>query len=131
LARLPTRVSTNDVKLGMKIAGGALMPSVATILFNLLNFVFDNYEISPKPTPSESTFDIAVGCALAILGICLTAPTQDTSNRLILLLIAILLLIIGAELLAPVFLHWSKMLMVGLVDLVAFFSVAWAIWIAG
>jgi len=60
-----------NVALFLKITAGAAVPTIATVIFNVLNFFVDNYRNPHLPELSDSTYDVAVGCAFAILGICL------------------------------------------------------------
>jgi hypothetical protein len=83
-----------------KITAGALIPSAATIIFNLLNFLFENRQTIPLP--------VAVGCASTLIGICVATKEQATSNKLIIMFSGLILLIIGGELLAPVLLNVKK-----------------------
>lgn len=119
--------TSGNMRFAIRIAGGALIPSFATIIFNSLNYIFDNYR---KATPSEmspATFDIAVGCAFAIFGICITSQNHVVVNKLQILLMVLIFLIIGGEMLIPAFFGVSKIAMITIVDIAAFVGLCWAI----
>jgi hypothetical protein len=106
---------------------GALIPSLAVIIFNLLNFVFDNYENIPRPHLPKSVFDISVGCAFAIVGIAVTAKEKELMARLTVGSIIVILAILGVGLILPFFLIIEKGLAIWLVNILSFFVLGWAI----
>ena len=119
-----------DAAVVVKIMGGAAIPSAATIVFNLLNFLFDNFGKTPLPSVSESTFDIAVGCSFAIVGICITTADRETMLKLVFLLVALIFLVLG-EHLVDVFLRWNRIVLTMGVNIIAFIGLSWAIAQAG
>jgi hypothetical protein len=113
--------------LVLKITAGAFIPSAATIIFNLLNFAFENYDKHPRPKPSESAFDIAAGCAFSLIGICVTVKNSSVSNRLLVIFACLILFLIAGDMLAPMFLDLNRLLMVVIVNTVSFAALAYAI----
>jgi hypothetical protein len=111
----------------LKIIAGALIPAAATIIFNLLNFLFENYSVKQIPSINVSNFDVAVGCTFSIIGICVAAKEHETSNRLLIIFTALILILIAGELLMPIFLHIDKLYAICAVDLLALFALAWSI----
>jgi hypothetical protein len=104
----------------IKILSGALVPSLATLVFNLLNFFIENYRLNPLPHPSDSTYDFSVGCIFAIFGIGVAATNPDHGRYLMTLAIILLLLLIFGEVLAPTFLYWNKFVIIWVFNVVSF-----------
>jgi hypothetical protein len=109
-----------------KIAAGALIPSFATIIFNYLDFFFDNYMFSPMPVTPASVFDIGVGCAFSLVGVCIGSKDHALTNSFLIIFVFLLLLILGGGLIV-VLGHWNKLLMVWIVNVICFVALTWAI----
>jgi hypothetical protein len=114
----------------VRVASGALIPSVASIVFNLLNFFVDNAGKTPMPHPTESAFDISVGCVFSILGIAITSDSKDASRWLFVCAILILLASILCEILGPAFWQWDKNIFVWIVNAISFAVLSAAIIVA-
>lgn len=110
-----------------KILGQALVPSGATVIFNLLSFFFENFHANPIPKPGASSYDFGVGCVFAIFGIGITASGAHISKGLINLSMILLLGLVFLELLAPAIWDWDKLSMIVLVDAVSFVCLCIAI----
>jgi hypothetical protein len=106
---------------------GALIPSLATITFNLMHFFFENYSIVPRPKISESSYDISVGCAFSLIGICVTVGDQRVTIRALIVFVSLILSMMFFNLLAPALLEWSKAFTVWLVNILSFAALAYAI----
>jgi len=111
----------------VKILSGALVPSLATLVFNLLNFFIENYRLNPLPHPSDSTYDFSVGCIFAIFGIGVAATNPDYGRYLMTLSIILVLLLIFGEVLAPTFLNWDKFLIIWVLNALSFTALSIAI----
>jgi hypothetical protein len=62
-ARLRTR--SLDSMLLLKIVSGAMIPALATIIFNLLNYFVETYRATQiNPDLSASVYDIAPGLTI-------------------------------------------------------------------
>jgi hypothetical protein len=109
-----------------KVFGAVLIPSVATIIFNLLNFFFENYQKTPLPPLTDSVYDISVGCAFSLIGIAVTVRDSDLTRQFIMLFVVLLFLIPGG-LIIPVFAHWSRFYTVWSINLMSLFVLSWAI----
>ena len=109
-----------------KIGFLALIPSAGSVVFNALNHIF-NHLGEKRPPLDESAFDISVGCAFTIVGMCITAKQHNTGNTLLFLFVAILLIIIGGELIVPVYFDVSKFTAVAVVNCISFFSLCYSI----
>jgi hypothetical protein len=117
------------VGLVLKIAAGAAIPAIATLIFNLLNFFVDNYRDPNPPKVAESTFDFAVGCAFAILGICFGAD-KETTLKLVVLLVSLILATLAGDVLY-LMLHWNRLGLIIAVNALSLLGLAWAIAKAG
>ncbi|MCK1580677.1 hypothetical protein IVB03_14065 [Bradyrhizobium sp. 168] len=109
-----------------KISAGALIPAIATIIFNILNFFFENYTTAPLPKLPESIFDVGVGCAFSLVGVCVASKQHVLTNTFLLVFVFLLLLILGGQVLV-IFLHWEKFVIVWLTNLFCFIALSWAI----
>ncbi len=114
----------------VKITAGALIPSFATIVFNLLNFILENYSKRPLPGIDPADYDIAAGCVFSIIGICVTAKEHAISSRLAVTCVFLILFVLFGDIL-PTLLQVSKFLMVVIVDGVALAALCWSIAEAG
>ena len=115
----------SNLALGLKIAAGAAIPTIATLIFNLLNFFVDNYRNPNPPQLSDSTYDVAVGCAFAILGICFGAD-KETTLKLVVLIVTLILAALASDVLYLAF-HWNRLGLIFAVNLLSFAGLAWAI----
>jgi hypothetical protein len=113
-----------------KLTAGAFIPAAATIIFNILNFFFENYRSNPLPKMPESVFDVGVGCAFSLVGVCVTAKEHALSKTFLLIFVGLLLLILGGQVLV-VFGHWEKFYIVWFTNLICFITLSWAITEAG
>ena len=118
-----------NLALFLKIAAGAAIPAIATLIFNLLNFLVDNYRNPNPPEVSSSTYDVAVGCAFAILGICFGAD-KDTNLKLIVLLVTLILAVLAGDV-VYLALHWNRLGLIMVINFFSFLGLAWAIAKAG
>jgi hypothetical protein len=118
-----------NVALFLKITAGAAIPTIATVIFNVLNFFVDNYRNPKPPELSDSTYDVAVGCAFAILGICFGAD-KETALKLVVLLVSLILATLAGDVLYLA-LHWNRLGLIFAVNLLSFAGLAWAIAKAG
>ena len=114
------------VSLVSKVFGAVLIPSVATIIFNLLNFFFENYQTNPLPPLNASVYDISVGCAFSLIGIAVTVKDRDLTQQFIILFVVLLFLVLGG-LIIPVFVHWSRLYTVWCINILSLFVLSWAI----
>jgi hypothetical protein len=108
------------------LTSGLLIPSFASIIFNVLNHLVEKGKDAPIPL---TTFDISLGCVFTIVGVAVSAQEGDKARLLFLAFIVLLLVLITTNIilvnvLGPKF-HW---LMIGVGDLLAVAVVAWAIW---
>jgi len=117
--------------LWVKIVAGAIIPSVATVIFNLLNFFFEIYQTRPLPAVSASTFDIASGCIFSPVGICVAVKDRALESKLIVLSMGLILVMLAGDFLVPAFLPVDRLHMVVGVDAVAWGALCLAIWKAG
>ncbi len=114
----------------VKMTAGALIPSFATIVFNLLNFLFENYSRKPLPGIDPTAYDVAAGCVFSIIGICVTAKDRAVSSRLAVTCVILILVVLLGDML-PTLLQLNKLLMVVVVDVVALSALCWSIAEAG
>jgi hypothetical protein len=129
-------VNTNkDRDLVIKIISGAMIPALATVIFNLLNYFIDSYE---KPACnnslselSSSVFDIAPGCAFAIVGLCMNVRDVALILRFLVCIIFLILLILAGDMLFLVMkdqiLKDHRIHLILTVDLLSFIGLSWAI----
>jgi hypothetical protein len=122
----PAQARTTIAPLVWKISAGALIPSFATIIFNILNFFFENYQISPMPHLQHSVFDIGVGCAFALVGVCVATKDHALTNTFLIVFVFLLLIILGGQVLV-VLLQWSKLVVVWVTNAICFVALSWAI----
>ncbi|MGE0258233.1 MAG: hypothetical protein AB7H71_03545 [Alphaproteobacteria bacterium] len=115
------------MNLVLRIVAGVLVPSFATIIFNILSFFVENYHTSPLPRPNETVFEVAVGCTFALFGIGIGAEERNRGERLIIVSVLLMLTIIGVEILAPLFLQWPKFYSVLIMDTLAILALSWGI----
>jgi len=115
----------------VKLAAGAFIPSLATIIFNCFNFFFENYQTRPMPPVSASNFDIASGCIFSIVGISVAVKDRAMESKLMVLTIFLILVLLAGDFLVPAFLSVERIYMVELVDAVAFGALCRAIVKAG
>lgn len=115
------------MNLPLKIVAGVLIPSLATIIFNVLNFLVDNLHTSPFPPVSESVFDVSVGCTFALLGVGITSRSRNIGERYTIVSVLLILAIIAVEILAPVFLHWQKAVAIFTMDALSMLALSWGI----
>ena len=115
------------MNLVLRIVAGVLVPSFATIIFNILNFFVENYHASPLPRPNETVFEVAVGCTFALFGIGIGAEERNRGERLIIISVLLMLAIIGVEILAPIFLRWHKFYSILVMDTTAILALSWGI----
>lgn len=120
-SRLPPHLA-----LPLKIVAGAAIPTVATLIFNLLNFFVDNYRNPQPPEFGDSIYDVAVGCAFAILGICFSNADRETTLKMVVLLVALILAVLAGDVLYLAY-HWNRLGLIFAIDFLAFVGLAWAI----
>jgi hypothetical protein len=116
----------------LKITAGVLIPAFATVVFNFFNSIVDGAEKMGKlPDPPASTFDIAVGCIFAMIGICVTCSDLTKTLRMVVVCVVLILITMFVDLVLPAFYHANKYYMVAVADLLALTALSWSIWIAG
>jgi hypothetical protein len=116
----------------LKITAGVLIPAFATVVFNFLNAIVDGAEkVGQLPDPPASTFDVAVGCIFAMIGICVTCSDQAKTLRMVVVCVGLILITMFVDMVLPAFYHANKYYMVGMADFLALTALSWSIWIAG
>jgi hypothetical protein len=115
----------------VRIAAGAFIPSLATIIFNLLNFFFENYQTRPMPAASASILDIASGCIFSIVGISVAVKDRAMESKLMVLTILLILVLLAGDFLVPAFFPVERLHMVVAMDAIAFCTLCLTIWKAG
>jgi hypothetical protein len=118
--------SPATVSISSKLIGAVLIPSIATIIFNILSFFFEHYSTIPLPRPTESVYDVSVGCAFSLIGIAVTAKDREITRKLVISFVVILFLILSGFLI-PVFLGWPKLYTVWAINIISIFLLSWAI----
>jgi hypothetical protein len=111
----------------LRIVAGGLIPSFAIIIFNTLNHVFDHLGQTPMPPLPESAYDISVGCAFTIFGLCVSAKDHRKANTIIVMFVLLLLSIMLVEMIMPTFEFISKMHGIEITNFVAFWVLCYAI----
>jgi hypothetical protein len=111
----------------LRISAGALIPSIAAIIFNILNFFFENYGKIPLPRPNDSVFDFGVGCAFSLVGIGVTARNPEFGKNLFVLFAGLLLVQIFVDLIAPALLGSDKFWMIWISNFLSFVVLSWAL----
>jgi hypothetical protein len=120
--------ANNQFALGdyfWKLLAGAVLPCGAIIVFNLMNFFFDNFHAAKMPSPPESVYDIAIGSAFAVVGI--SVVEQQRSSKFLLLAFLILLLAILIEFVTPAVYGHDKLTNVVIMDVISFSALVGAI----
>jgi hypothetical protein len=109
-----------------RVSAGALIPSFATIIFNMLNFFFEHFKTDPFPPLQDSVYDIGTGCAFSLVGICVASKDPRNTNNFLLIFTALLLIILGGELLV-VIQSWNKFWVIWITNLISLVALAWAL----
>jgi hypothetical protein len=127
---MSTQATTGATKpfgqLIWKISAGALIPSLATVIFNALNFFFENYSKNPMPNLTVSVYDVGVGCAFSLVGVCVGSKDHAFTTAFLVIFVLLLLLILGSEVLV-VFQHFSKFWMIWTTNAISFIALTYAI----
>jgi len=113
----------------LKVIFGALIPGLVTLVFNLLNFFFDNFQTLTTAMLSlpASTFDISVGNATAILGSCIVAKDGNVLRSVAAAFALTVIAILFCEMLVPALFHWQKIYCVVSMDLLSICVLVWVI----
>jgi hypothetical protein len=109
-----------------KISAGALIPCFATVIFNALNFFFENYKNNPLPPVQDSIFEVGIGCAFSLVGVCVGAKSHAFASTFLLIFVLLLLLILGGQT-AVVLWGWNKIGVMWTTNAVCFVALTWAI----
>jgi hypothetical protein len=112
-----------------KIAAGALIPALATIIFNAINFVFENLHKGAVPPVQESVYDFSAGCAFSLIGVCVAIKDRTTANKIFIVFSALLLIILGCQV-AVVVWGMKKLVMIWIANIVSFVALSWSIYAA-
>lgn len=113
-----------------KVVAGALIPALATILFNALSFLLDHRSENPLPPLPDSVWDFGVGCAFSLVGIAVATRDIKLARLLPLVFVGLLMLILGGQL-AVEFFHLSKFAVICTTDFLCGLALCWAIVEAG
>lgn len=114
------------LRIVWKVAAGALIPAFATIIFNVLNFFFENYQTRPLPQMPHSVSDVGVGCAFSLVGICVTAKEHSLTNSFLIIFVGLLLMILAGQLVSLIW-GWDKLYIVWVTNIIALLTLSWAI----
>jgi hypothetical protein len=71
-----------------------------------------------------------VGCAFAIVGICVATQDRDISNALLVMLLVIILIVIFGDTIIPIFMQYDRLMMIIIVDIIALIALIVAVSIA-
>jgi len=132
-----------DLLLVMKVVCGAIIPALATIIFNLLDYFVENGLPKLQPICSVAAgcplrdeglpyaiFDIAPGCAFAIVGICVNLQDRKIMLNLLVALVFLILAILAGDVLFLIARGYRLPFIIA-VDVLAFVGLSWAIAEAG
>jgi hypothetical protein len=115
----------------LNIVSGALIPTFAGIIFNILNIFVDAFP-SGTPNIASSAFDISSGCVFAIVGLCVVGLCVSVKSRekllsfVILITLLFLAMVLGDVLYFIIQTHRVPLVLT--VDLIAFSALCWAIY---
>ncbi len=109
----------------LNLATGLAVPSVGTIVFNVLGELVKNGAKAEIPVGS---YDFSLGCALAIVGVAVAQRDMDRARALFVMFSMLLLILIGLDIIVRY--RWSEFELQIIVasDFVAFIATAWAMW---
>jgi hypothetical protein len=110
----------------LRLCAGALIPSFATIIFNILNFIFENYQKTPPQTMQDSVYEVGVGCAFSMIGVCVGSKSFQFINKFLVVFVFLLLFLLMGQLSALIW-GWPRMLIMWSTNLVALAALIWAI----
>jgi hypothetical protein len=110
----------------LKVTAGALIPALATVIFNTLNFIFENFNKTQIPPITESVFEFGVGCAFSLVGICVASKDQALTNKFLIFFVLLLLFLLGGQMLI-LLLGWNKLFIIWVGNLVSLILLAYAI----
>jgi hypothetical protein len=117
-----------DIPLALKITGGALIPSVGAVIFNVVSYLVENFKNAAPPPLSETAAEIATGCTFAVIGVALGAKTFPLLIKIIFLFIGLVFAILLLEMAGPKIFGWNHMFMIIVIDIVALISLSWSIY---
>jgi hypothetical protein len=110
----------------LNIVSGALIPTFAGIIFNILNIFVDAFP-SGTPNIASSAFDISSGCVFAIVGLCVSLKSgEKLLSFVILITLLFLAMVLGDVLYFIIKTHRVPLVLT--VDLIAFSALCWAIY---
>lgn len=104
---------------------GVVVPSFGTVVFNVLGQLVKNGAKSDVPAGS---FDFSLGCALAIVGVAVAQSELDRTRSLFVVFSLLMLILIGADIIARYRWPQWEIEMIVLSDSIAFLATAWAMW---
>src|SRR3982750_1229231 len=85
----------------IKVTAGALIPSLAAIVFNILHYILDNNGKDPPPHMQETVWDISVACAFTIIGIAVSQKDPQDVIKLFVVFALLVLFIISVTMIIP------------------------------
>ncbi len=115
--------------LVLKIIGGVLIPSLGAIIFNMLQLVVDANESGDVMQVGASSYDVAIGCTLALFGIGVGATDSSTSRMLVTTAVILLLATVAVEIVGPIFFELPRLRGIVTMDALSMMILALGIWI--
>ena len=109
----------------LNLATGLAVPSFGSIIFNVLGELVKNGAKTPIPA---GAYDFSLGCALAIIGVAVAQSDMNKARTLFVVFSALLLILIGLDIILRYrWIEWEMTIIV-LSNLVALATTAWSMW---
>jgi len=109
----------------LNLLAGLLIPSGATMLFNVLGVELRNGH--GAPIPSEA-YDFALGCAFSMVGVAVAQTNRNKTVKIFMYFLITLLVLIGTDLVFRYRFVDNEISMILLSDVIALAGATLAIW---
>jgi hypothetical protein len=120
---------THPDNLMWRIAAGALIPAFATIIFNGLAFIIENFHAPTTPPVQQSVFDFSAGCAFSLVGLGVAIRDRAMAAKIFVVFVILLLTILGSQV-GVVMLEFGKSYVIWTDNTISLFVLSWAIYVA-
>ncbi len=110
------------------MSAALLIPTAASVLFNLLNFIIENANRPNRPSIPAAVFDVSISCAFVLIGLAIGSQNKEQAQAIFIVFLYLFLMSAILVVVAPFFLPDFRLYLILLASMVSLIVVGRMIW---
>jgi FtsH-binding integral membrane protein len=126
--RLQAKMANGAKPKLLTVSAALFIPTVASVLFNLLNFIIENANKPNRPSIPAAMFDVSISCAFVLVGLSIGSQNKEQAQAIFIVFLYLFLMSIILVVVAPFFLPDLRLYLILLASLISLIVVGRMIW---